>query len=236
MKSFSSTVNNFRSITYRYNLKYGALNRYFLTLLVSQLCRESKKESAIGATANLLLMYIEIAFYVFSLDMNVSASIKLCRILNELHKWAEKCIDKTILPEIENRIYREVKRCLDIYEVNRKNNETNLEVLNLILCLSRIMKTPISRAQLVRLFNITEGCITEYKHQNYFQICTLLYIIGKDTDYKDIRVEILEEIKRRVKEENAMWHADTAMLFFDALVCPFFKKTERKDILMEVWE
>lgn len=233
MKSFSSTVNNFRSITYRYNLKYGVLNRYFLTLLVSQLCRESKKESAIGATAKLLLMYIEIAFYVFSLDMNVSASIKLCRILNELHKWAEKCIDKTILPEIENRIYREVKRCLDIYEVNRKNNETNLEVLNLILCLSRIMKTPISRAQLVRLFNITEGCITEYKHQNYFQICTLLYIIGKDTDYKDIRVEILEEIKRRVKEENAMWHADTAMLFFDALVCPFFKKTERKDILME---
>lgn len=197
MKSFSSTINNFRSITYRYNLKYGVLNRYFLTLLVSQLCRESKKESAIGATAKLLLMYIEIAFYVFSLDMNVSASIKLCRILNELHKWAEKCIDKTILPEIENRIYREVKRCLDIYEVNRKNNETNLEVLNLILCLSRIMKTPISRAQLVRLFNITEGCITEYKHQNYFQICTLLYIIGKDTDYKDIRVEILEEIKRR---------------------------------------
>ncbi len=30
-----------------------------------------------------------------------------------------------------------------------------------------------------------------------------------------------------------MWHADTTMLFFDALVCPFFTKSERKDILME---
>lgn len=233
MSTFSSVVNKFRSITFRYNQKYGILNRYFLALLVSQLCEESKKESAINATSKLPLMYLEIAFYVFSLDTNTSASIKLCRILNELHIWAEKCIDKTILPELENRIYREVKRCLDIYEVNRKSNETNLEVLNLILCLSHIMKTPIPRTQLVRLFNITEGCITEYKHQNYFQICTLLYIIGGDTNYNDIRINILDEITRRVKEENSMWHADTTMLFFDALVCPFFTKSERKDILME---
>ena len=94
-------------------------------------------------------MYLEISFYVFSLDMNVSASIKMCRILDTIHKWAEKCSDKTILPEIENRIYREAKRCLDIYETNKKNNEINIEVLNLMLTLSRIMRTPISRAQLV---------------------------------------------------------------------------------------
>jgi hypothetical protein len=232
MSSFSSVVNCFRSITYRYNQKYGTLNRYFLTLLISQVCGESKKGSAAGATAKLLLMYLEIAFYVFSLDMSASASIKLCRILNELHKWAEKCIDKTILPELENRTYREVKRCLDIYEVNRKNDETNLEILNLMLCLSRIMKTPIPQTQLVRLFNITKGNEKEYKCQNYFQICTLLYIIGGDENYNNIRVRILEEIKRRVKEENSLRHADTAMLYFDALVCPFFAKSERKDIIM----
>ena len=50
----------------------------------------------------------------------------------------------------------------------------------------------------------------------------------------DIRKNILEEIKRRVKEENSMWHADTAMLFFDAIVCPFFEESERKEILKEV--
>ena len=89
-------------------------------MISSQLCEESNKEYASEATGKLLLMYLEVAFYVFSLDMNVSASIKLCRILYELHKWAEKCIEKTILPELENRIFREIKRCLDIYEVNKK--------------------------------------------------------------------------------------------------------------------
>ena len=235
MTSFSFIVKEFSSIAYRYNQKYGTLNRYFLTLLSSQICEESKKDTASEAMGRLLLMYLEVAFYIFSLDMNVSASIKLCRILNALHSWAEKCIDKTILPELESRIYREVKRCLDIYEVNKKNSETNLEVLNLMLCLSRIMQTSISRTQLLRLFNINKGGIDEYKQQNYFQICTLLYIIGSDITYDDIRKNILEEIKRRVKVKNAMWYADVTMLFFDALVCPFFKKSEKKEILEEAF-
>lgn len=235
MKSFINVVNNFRSITHKFNQKYGTLNRYFLSLLVSLLKKEHKKDCAQDASAGLLLMYLEISFYVFSLDMNVSASIKMCRILDTIHKWAEKCSDKTILPEIENRIYREAKRCLDIYETNKKNNEINIEVLNLMLTLSRIMRTPISRAQLVRLFNITGGSIVEYERLSYFQICTLLYIIGKEPDYKDIREKILEEIMHRVQKENAMRYADIAMLFFDALSCPFFSKSERKDILVKVF-
>ncbi len=235
IKPFTFIVDSFRSITHRFNQKYGILNRYFLSLLITQLDKESKNEHAVNAPAELLLMYLEVAFYVFSLDMNVSASIKVCRIIDHLHRWAEKCAKKTILSELENRINREVKRCLDIYEVYKKNGETNLEALNLMLCLSRIMKTPISRAQLVKLFNIVSDNPTEYANLNYFQICTLLYIIGEETIYEDIRVNILEEIKSRVEKENAMLYADNAMLFLDALVCPFFNKREKKDILMKVF-
>ena len=233
IKPFTTVVNNFRSITHKSNQKYGTLNRYFLSLLVSQLNKEYKNTQAAGATAGLLLMYLEISFYVFSLDMNVSASIKMCRILDNLHKWAEKCMDKTILPELENRIYREVKRCLDIYEINKKNGEINIEILNLILSLNRIMRTPMSRAQLEKLFNVVNGSAMEYEHLNYFQICSLLYIIGGDPGYEDIRLKILNEIIHRVEKENAMWYADTAMLFYDSLACPFFKKTEKKDILVK---
>lgn len=233
MKLFINVVNNFRSITHKFNQKYGTLNRYFLSLLVSLLKKEYKKERAEDASVGLLLMYLEISFYVFSLDMNVSASIKMCRILDTIHKWGEKCSDKTILPEIENRIYREAKRCLDIYETNKKNNEINIEALNLMLTLSRIMRTPISRAQLVKLFNITNGSTMEYERLNYFQICTLLYIIDKEPSYEDIRQKILEEIMHRVQKENAMRHADIAMLFFDALSCPFFTNKEKRYILVK---
>lgn len=91
----------------------------------------------------------------------------------------------------------------------------------------------MSRAQLEKLFNVVNGSAMEYEHLNYFQICSLLYIIGRDPGYEDIRLKILNEIIHRVEKENAMWYADTAMLFFDSLACPFFKKTEKKDILVK---
>ncbi len=234
MKAFSFIVNDFRSIVHRYNQKYGMLNRYFLSILSSQVSRELKNNSACRASCGLLLMYVEVAFYVFSLDMNVSASIKICRILDCLYKWSKKCDDKTILPELENRINREVKRCVDIYMVNQEEGDANVEILNLLLSLSRILKTPFRREQLLGLFSLSEDDEKRYERLNYFQICTLLYVIEQKDEFCDIKNMIFNEILRRLQEENAMYHADNAMLFFDALSCPFFQKSERKDILMRV--
>lgn len=233
MKLFSAIVNDFRSLTYKYKQKYGTLNRYFLTLIVSQIGNELDQEHIPNASIGLLLMYAEVAFYIFSLDMNVSASIKLCRILEYLHSWAKKCSDKTILPELENKIYREFKRCLDIYETTYKSNDTNIEVLNIMLCLSRLMNTPIQRSLLVKLFMISDGKLEEYNRLNYFQICTLLYIIGRDVNCEDIRLKLVKEIEKRLLVDNALRHADNAMLFFDAIICPYIEKKEVKNIIIK---
>lgn len=235
MKAFSSVVNAFRSLAHKYKQKYGTLNRYLLTLLISQIGNEMNRENMPDASAGLLLMYTEIAFYVFSLDMNASASIKMCRILEYLHRWAENCTDKTVLPELENRVYREVKRCLDIYETRRMDNEINIEVLNLLLCLNRLMKTPMSRTHLVKLFSISDGKKEDYERLNYFQICTLMYIIGGDINYEDIRKKIIEEVNRRLLVDCALWHSDNAMLFFDITVCPYVKKQEIKQLILKVY-
>lgn len=235
MKAFSSVVNAFRSLAHKYKQKYGTLNRYLLTLLISQIGNEMNRENMPDASAGLLLMYTEIAFYVFSLDMNASASIKMCRILEYLHRWAENCTDKTVLLELENRVYREVKRCLDIYETRRMDNEINIEVLNLLLCLNRLMKTPMSRTHLVKLFSVSDGKKEDYERLNYFQICTLMYIIGGDINYEDIRKKIIEEVNRRLLVDCALWHSDNAMLFFDIIVCPYVKKQEIKQLILKVY-
>lgn len=235
MKAFTSVVNGFRSLTHKYNQKYGTLNRYFLSLLISQIGDELKCKHCLNASLGLLLMYSEISFYVFSLDMSASASIKMCRILEYIHRWAKKCTDKTILSEVESRIFREIKRCLDIYETKRKDSETNLEVLNLLLCLSRLMNTPIPRPQIVKFFNIVEDCDENFRNLNYFQICTLLYIMDKDVNFDNLRAKLVSEISRRVTENNALLHADNAMLFFDAIVCPYISKTDKKNILVKLF-
>lgn len=235
MKAFSSVVDTFRSLAHKYKQKYGTLNRYLLTLLISQIGKEVNRAIIPDASPGLLLMYAEIAFYVFSLDMNASASIKLCRILEFLHRWAEKCTNKIIISELENKINREVKRCLDIYETTRKDKEINIEVLNLLLCLSRLMKTPLSRYQLLKLFNISNGKADNFTHLNYFQICTLMYIIGGDISYEDIRTKIIDEVTRRLLVDCALWHSDNAMLFFDIIVCPYVNKIEVKQLIIKTY-
>lgn len=236
MKAFTSVVNRFRSLTHKYNQKYGTLNRYFLSLLISQIGDELKCKHCSNASLGLLLMYSEISFYVFSLDMSASASIKMCRILEYIHRWAKKCTDKTIISEVESRIFREIKRCLDIYETKRKDSETNLEVLNLLLCLSRLMNTPIPRPQIVKLFNIVEDYDENFRNLNYFQICTLLYIMDKDVNFDNLRAKLVSEIFRRITENNALLHADNAMLFFDTIVCPYISKTDKKNILVKLFD
>lgn len=235
MTAFTFVVNRFRFLSHRYEQKYGTLNRYFLSLLISQIKNELKTADNFNISLGLLLMYVEIAFYVFSLDMNASASIKMCRIIDYLHTWAKRSSDKTILSELENRITREAKRCLDIYETTRRDNEINLEALNLLLCLSRLMKDPISRSQLMKLFNISINQTGNYEHLNYFQICTLLYIIGDEVSYEDIRKKIVEEVNRRLLVDCALWHSDNAMLFFDIIACPYVKKQEVKQIVLKVF-
>jgi hypothetical protein len=235
MTAFTFVVNRFRFLSHRYEQKYGTLNRYFLSLLISQIKNELKTADNFNISLGLLLMYVEIAFYVFSLDMNASASIKMCRIIDYLHTWAKRSSDKTILSELENRITREAKRCLDIYETTRRDNEINLEALNLLLCLSRLMKDPISRSQLMKLFNISINQTGNYEHLNYFQICTLLYIIGNEVSYEDIRKKIVEEVNRRLLVDCALWHSDNAMLFFDIIACPYVKKQEVKQIVLKVF-
>ena len=238
MKIFTSVVNEFRSLTYRHNQKYGNINRYFLSLLASQIGTELNRKHIPEPSLGLLIMYAEIGFYVFSLDMNASASIKIGRILEYLHKWAEHSNDKTILTELESRIYREVKRCLDIYEVKHEDGDTNIEVLNLLLCMSRLMKTPIPTSQLEKVFNISNNKVEDFKRLNYFQICTLLYIIDNDACYDNIRKRIAAEVCRRLTEEYSMFHSDNAMLFFDAMVCPYihFQKKQIRQIIQKVYK
>ena len=74
MKVFSRIANGVRTITHKYGLTYGTLNKYFLALLLRQI-RSEKKTETIPSTG-LLLAYVEIAMYVFSLDMQGQTSSK----------------------------------------------------------------------------------------------------------------------------------------------------------------
>lgn len=219
---FTSFVKHFRSITHQFRQRYGDLNKYALTRLLNQIRDEMKKEMV--PNQNLLTAYADIAFFLFSLDMHTTASYRLCSILDCLVRWSGKAEEAEAKLELTARIRREAKRVIDIYQADLSDENTNLEVLNLLITLHRLIgfKIPVSRID--ALFSLNNANGSGYERLNYFQICTLLYLVERDPSYDDVRGRIEEEIMLRLSEPKQLRKAENACLFFDVMTCPYVSK------------
>lgn len=228
MKVFSRVANGFRTTTHKYGLSYGTLNKYFLALLLRQI-RTEKKTEAYPSTG-LLLAYVEIAMYVFSLDMHTTASYRLCSIVQELSGWADSLTECNCKQELQSKVCRELKRVLDIYENTNTEANSNLEVQNILLLMSRLYPGKLSTARVLSLFGITDINNNGYDKLDYFQICTLLYVLGTSSDFKATLDLIEAELKRRFDSRSVMKRAEMAMLFFDCCTCPYISNGTKLEL------
>lgn len=222
MSVFTSFAKQFRSITHQFQLNYGALNKYTLTLLLRQIRNELKAGRI--PSQGLLTAYAEIAFYIFSLDMHTTASYRLCSILECLIRWSEKNPDKTVGQELVNRYRREAKRVMDIYVAGSSEVNMNLEALNILITLNRLIDYKLPEGQLESLFSVKIDTGEGFDKLNYFQICTLLYVIENESVYKSIKDLLETEIIRRISCKEELIKSDNAHLFFDMMTCPYVNK------------
>lgn len=180
---------------------------------------------------DVLYNILEIAFYVFSLDMSTTASYRMCRIIKQIHELS--LFDINVQENVEQIIIREIKRCLDIYMVNSSDKETNVEVMNLLLTLDAVAGTVFDCEYIKKLFGLKEKDLS-YERLNYFQICTLMKLIKDNNCYDCIKNNVIAEMERRFKTNND-WRSDTelTMLLFDWITCPYINNVE-KDKLLEL--
>lgn len=229
MSVFTLFIKQFRSITHQFQQTYGDLNKYVLTLLLRQIRYEIKAKRV--PSLGLLTVFTEISFYIFSLDMHTTASYRLCSILECIVTWADTCKDKNIKQELQNRIRREAKRILDIYKNEKCESNMNMEALNLLITLNRLIGYKLTIEQIELLFGINCNMEESYSKLNYFQICTLLYLIEKDKYYQPIKDIIEKEIIRRFPEQQVLKKSENAHLFFDIMTCPYVEKSVGMNII-----
>lgn len=221
-----------RSVTHQFKLQYGDVNKYTLKLLMYQIVAEMKSKSK--PSQALLLSYVDVAFYLFSLDMNASASYKICRIIDYLTAWSKEISGDNIKVEVENRISREAKRCMDIYQAQMGENDTNLEMLNLLLTLKQTTSFNISEGQLQKSFGIDVIDTSTLSSLNYFQICTLIFLVGNDyLHYPKLIKTLPKVVKAKLRSSDVFKYADLTMLFFDAMVCPYIDDKAKKTIILK---
>lgn len=67
---------------------------------------------------------------------------------------------------------------------------------------------------------------------NYFQICTLLFIVGNDyRQYPTLKKSLVKVVRKHLKSNEIFIKADTTMLFFDVMVCPYIDDKAKKTII-----
>ncbi len=136
--------------------------------------------------------------------------------------------------ELITLIDREVQRCIQYDLQMRKDDEMNIEVMNLLIALDRITINPLSKDKIAHIFGKASASLVEEKDfltLNYFQICVLLYLINMRDDLTEWKIWLLNMIPNHFCVEDWKRHADSACLFLDLMVCPYITKPEKIKIM-----
>ncbi len=234
---FKSYISKFELLVKQSCVTFDVLNGYQLVLfknfvlrnLTPYFCHQENEKDP-----DVLYNILEICFFIFSLDMNTSASYKLCRIIESIYAISK--YDINVEEEVKQIISREMERCLDIYQAQVSDKDTNIEVMNLLITIDSSAEIFFDAKYLMRLFNIKEDNIPKAdrcKHLNYFQICTLLQIIKNEQAFSDIKEMIQDEVMKRFVSHKEDWrsHAELVMLLLDWQTCPYIKNSDKVKLL-----
>ncbi len=221
----------FSMIASDYNVTYGVTNRILLTEILKFLGKPNKTLESILSVEH-MMMITELSFFAFNLDMCFTASYKLCQIIIKLIDLAVSTANNEIILPIQERIIRQFKQTIDIYSANTHGTETNLEIQNLLITIhERINYTPPQEV-LKSIFRIKDKSVMDL---DYFQICCLFFIMGKNSSYKSLRDWLSKKVANRFEENKGLQlkkSANYSFLFLDMITCPYLDEKYKKRIII----
>jgi hypothetical protein len=226
-------IKDFQCIVKRNNLSYDILSKDIIRFFKSKIAKIIKDDSfqqENEIVANIFLLFFDILFYAYSLNINSNTTFKLSQIIILVCKFLEKR-DIDLRHTIYTKIYKEADFVLTNFSRKSKNNETNIETLNLLIALKKLDEDYLfSEKRLKGLFGIEDP--SDFGKLNYFHIITLLYYIDRKPIFDSFRKEIEQTvILRYVEDIDPFSKSDLTMLYFDFICCPFVSIKSKRELL-----
>jgi hypothetical protein len=226
-------IKDFQCIVKRNGLTYDLLSkeiiRYFKESIV-KILKDDKVIKEKEKMHNFLLMYFDILFYSYSLNINANTTFKISQIIVLVCKYLAQ-MDDELSHAICSKIFKDADFVLTNNQRKSILNDTNIETLNLIIALKYLGKEYLlSEKRLSELFELkpTAG----FSRLNYFQIITLLYYIEDIDSYKVIKENLESEIvKRYAVELDPFTKSEFTLLFFDFICCPFVGMESKRKVM-----
>lgn len=183
-----------------------------------------------------LLEILDVCCYAYSMSVSASTTYKFAQIIVLIEKYLR---DKheVYKHNIYAKLNKEIDLAITIFRRKSKSTQTSIETLNLVISLKKLYAYyPLSVKKIESIFQLTtidESSIGQrYDQLGYFQIVTLLYYIGDEPVYDNIKEKILAGIKRKLqKENNPFIKAELSILFFDIINCPYVTLKFKKELL-----
>ena len=226
-------IKDFQCIVKSNNLTYDLLSkeviRYFKKSLVNIL-KSDKVIKEDYEMSSFLLMYFDILFYAYSLNINANTTFKVSQIIVLVCKYLSDKNDE-IKHTILSKIFKDADFVLTNNQRKSKLNDTNVETLNLIIALKDLGEDYIlSKKRISELFNLYT--LEDYDKLNYFQIITVRYYFADNSDFQEMKEHIEETvINKYTNETDPFSKSEYTLLFFDFICCPFISLKAKRAIM-----
>ncbi|MDY0143592.1 MAG: antiviral reverse transcriptase Drt3b [Bacteroidales bacterium] len=237
-KPFSISQNfikDFQCIVKKNNISYDILSKDIVRYIKNVITKLLKNENIVKdkvVMEGFLLTVFDILFYAYSLNINSNTTFKLGQIIVMVCKFLESN-DIDLRHTIYSKIIRDADFILTNLQRKSKQNETNIETLNLLISLKKLGKQYLfSEKRILQIFGLSDE--DSYNKLNYFQLVSLIYYIDSNPIYNSIRNSIEENvISRYISCKDPFIHSELTLLFFDFICCPFISEKSKKKVMQE---
>lgn len=220
-KAEKNAIERLRVIASNAGNEYYALTNLFLTGIYNQ-CEDAKKTiDNEDILTNALIVYINVAFHWFCLDMRINGSFKIGKIIFSIIECVGK-LDGPNRVHILNKIYSELINTIKL----AINHGCIIESLNLAIYVKELgygyqlpydLLNELSKSS----FKIFPEDETGEYRLSYFSIVVIIFCSSCNPDLESIFNDTLDSAKNLLSKFDPCYYAETAYLLIDLLNCPF---------------
>ncbi|MCG7531772.1 RNA-directed DNA polymerase [Psychrobium sp. MM17-31] len=234
-------IKNLKKIVKVNDVNYESLSGYTLAEIRRRLFRllendsviESIKENDANEIKKVILLAIEVSFFVYSMDIRVRTTYIITQLIVRLNNLTKFRVAE-FKDEIRKKIYDESKLLLSKMVVKGKAN--SIETLNLLIGIrTNLEEYPINEEMILDLFNLRYldenkiGFVNKNQDLGYFQIMVLVGFI-RHSNPKIVKFLESYIFERLTKSEEIKVDTELTCLAFDVLSCPYFSELFKKEL------
>lgn len=248
----TSVVKNFlakiKSGCFEDRASYNVVAGYFISAMLNSLSRFIKSnyevqfdEKSEVNSREFFLITLELCFYMFTINPQITNSIKLSMICYVSFSFFDKKIpseSNTIKLHISNQIYLffESGSCKKL--IDKTSDYFPIEIVNLLFVSRNMGGDYLLSPKLVKdYFSLDklpkkkDGLIYEDDSDYYFKIISILYYIGNEPDYNEIKKTVIDfSIKKLSSLIDIKEDAQKCFLFFDFMSCPYISDADKDKV------